>query len=573
MYNGYMFKSRLILLVITIIATSVFADDISKGPSATNGDWFLEHINIPENITPRPAKDKLVIAIVDDGVRTSHNDLKDFIWKNEKEIPYNNIDDDDNGYVDDTHGWDISDSDNNITPPQDRLDVFYHGTHLAGIVTQVLKKAYGSSTSDLIAIMPVKCLADRAGETYLKDGYKGIEYAVKSGADIILCAWSVSVISEDESRILKAAHDKGVLIVASAGNFPEDREQFPAAKSFVLATAALDAQNRKIEKSNFGSFVDISSPGINISSSSSLSDTGRELKEGSSMASAIAAAAAAIVKLQHRSYTTDQITACLKNSATPIDIDHPHHIAKLGAGALNIKAAVESTLFTVNTEHENRMINPQGYLRYYNSKRQPVSWTIEPAGSFNGLRFKPVFISGKMGKSVLKFYSGRARAADLITSYPLSELPESIYVPSTSAYVVFEPKGASRNLDMLLEYKAEPVDFTRMYCSDTVFLDTEGILSDGSGGDNYAFYSDCKWQITSPKGKVIHIAAVADAASNTLTVRVEVANPASRPAGEHVRVRLVDSAETASSQTTNTKASHISQILEEQGAINGKTTK
>ncbi len=495
-----MCKIRIILLFAVITTILLFAE----AGSATSGDWFLEHINIPEGLEANPVKKKLVIAIVDDGVRTSHNDLKDFIWKNEKEIPYNNIDDDGNGYVDDIHGWDVSDSDNNINPPQDRLDVFWHGTHIAGIITQIVKKAYGGRASELIEIMAVKALADKADKTYLKGGFKGIEYAVNSGADIILCAWSVAVISAEESRILKAAHDKGVLIVASVGNFPEDREQFPAAKSFVLAVAALNQQNRKIEKSNFGSFVDISAPGINISSSSSLSEAGREMKEGSSMASAIVAAAAAIVKLQHRSYSAVQITACLKNSADAIDIDHPHYIAKLGAGAVNIKAAVESTLFDGNTKHENRMSTPQGYLRYYNPKRKQAAWAIEPEGSFEGLRFRPVLINGKFGKSILKFYSGREVGADPIASYPLSELPESVYVPSTSAYVVFEPKSASKKLDMLLEYKAEPIDFMRMYCSDTVYLDTEGVLVDGSGGDNYAFYSDCKWQILAPEGKVIH---------------------------------------------------------------------
>ena len=72
-----------------------------------------------------------------------------------------------------------------------------------------------------------------------------------------------------------------------------------------------------------------------------------------------------------------------------------------------------------------------------------------------------------------------------------------------------------------------------------------------------------------PKGKVIHIASVADAASNTLTVRVEAANPKGRPAGEHVSVRFADSAETASSQTTNIEPVSISHIREEQGVIDG----
>ena len=494
-----MYKLILILFVVAIVDLPVFAQE-----GSANGSWFLGHIKIPENIKPRSVKDKIVIAIVDDGIRTTHKDIKDFIWKNTKETPYNNIDDDNNGYIDDTRGWDVSDSDNDPTPPQDRLDVFYHGTHLAGIITQIAKKAYGPSASDLIEIIPVKCLADNADKTYLKDGFKGVEYAINAGADIILCAWSVAVISSEESKILKAAYDRGVLIVASVGNFPEDRRQFPAAKSFVLAAAASDPQNNKITNSNFGTFVDIIAPGTNISSASSLSDSERVPKEGSSMASAIAAAAATIIKLQHPSYTPDQITACIKNSASPITIDHPRHIAKLGAGSLNIKAAAESLLFTGNTNKENHLNTPQGYLRYYNSKRKPVSWIIAPGGTFNGLRFKPTLIKGKFGKSILKFYSGKSPAGGMIASYSLSEVPESIFVPSTTAYVLLEPKNASRKLEVLLEYNAEPIDFSKMYCSETVYLDTEGILTDGSGDDDYAFYSDCKWQITAPKGKVIH---------------------------------------------------------------------
>lgn len=90
--------------------------------------------------------------------------------------------------MDDTQGWDVSDSDNSVIPPQNRFQEFYHGTHLAGIVAQVVQSAYGDSSSNFIRIMPVKCLADRAATTYLKDGYKGIEYAIQTGSDMIICA-------------------------------------------------------------------------------------------------------------------------------------------------------------------------------------------------------------------------------------------------------------------------------------------------------------------------------------------------------------------------------------------------
>ena len=48
---------------------------------------------------------KVVVAVLDSGVEIDHEDLKDHIWTNPKEIPNNGIDDDHNGYVDDVHGW------------------------------------------------------------------------------------------------------------------------------------------------------------------------------------------------------------------------------------------------------------------------------------------------------------------------------------------------------------------------------------------------------------------------------------------------------------------------------------
>lgn len=48
---------------------------------------------------------QVIVAVIDTGLDTAHEDLKDRIWTNKEEIPGNNIDDDHNGYVDDVHGW------------------------------------------------------------------------------------------------------------------------------------------------------------------------------------------------------------------------------------------------------------------------------------------------------------------------------------------------------------------------------------------------------------------------------------------------------------------------------------
>ena len=496
---------RFIAVAALLLGGLLFAQDATQDNFAPDNRWFLKNVNVPNNLRPGLTQKPLVIAVVDDGVRITHQDLKDFIWKNPKEIPNNNIDDDGNGFIDDIHGWDISDNDNQPTPPKDRLKDFYHGTHLAGIVTQIARSAYGKSASDHIKIMPVKCLADHASHTYIKDGYKGIDYALKANADIIICAWGVGHISPHESSILQKANAKGITIAASAGNFPENLAHYPAADENVIAVAALDRHNNKIERSNYGAFVDIAAPGEKIHSTGSLSDSAHETKDGTSPATAIVAAAAAIIKLQHPSYSPRMITACLKSSADPIKTTDPEYTAKLGAGKLNIKAALQTTLFEQHTPEDSMLTRPHGYLRFHNPTAKFASWRIRPPGQFKGLRFKPMITKGSTDQTTISFYTHDAPDAQLITSYPLANLTESVYVPGVSAYVTIETKKANPNLEFVLAYKAEPINFSTLYCSDTEYLTEEGSFTDGSGPNDYSPRSNCKWLITAPEGKVIDI--------------------------------------------------------------------
>ena len=85
-----------------------------------------------------------IIAMVDDAILLSHEDLSANIWTNPGEIPGNGIDDDANGYIDDVNGWDAADGDNDPNPPATASSAcFSHGSHCAGIAAAVTDNSLG----------------------------------------------------------------------------------------------------------------------------------------------------------------------------------------------------------------------------------------------------------------------------------------------------------------------------------------------------------------------------------------------------------------------------------------------
>ena len=493
-----------ILLVILVIGNNLPSVTLVQAETANNESLFLKKINVPDNLKPEKSR-TILIAVVDDGVRITHRDLKDFIWTNPREVPENEIDDDGNGYVDDIHGWDVSDQDNNPAPPEGRSE-FYHGTHVAGIATQIVKYAYGESASDFIKIIPVKSLSDTTKTTYLKDAYKGIEYALDLGADIIICSWGIDLIADEESKILERAEKKGTLIVASAGNLPEEREQYPAAYKSVIAVAAVDNKGQKVKNSNFGQFIDLSALGVGIRSAGVWSDEDYEVNDGTSFSTPMVAATAALIKVQHPAYSDKEIEACLKSSTEVIEVSAPRYNGKIGAGKLNVESAVRCELFEKQPDKQNHLFHPKGYLYYKGITKNSVSWLLEPQGEFKGIWIKPVFNREEASQGTIDFYTSKSSDARKVGSYSLDSLPERIFVPGNSAFVRFEPNplDSGQKFDWMLEYEAETINFSTLYCEGTKYRNEEGTLNDGSGPKDYSFNTNCKWLITAPEGKVIH---------------------------------------------------------------------
>ncbi len=488
--------------LVVAVAVGAIAGGAARGQTRDQGGWFLDDVRVPAKLAPRANLKPVVIAIVDDAVRITHRDLADLIWTNPLEIPGNRVDDDGNGHVDDVHGWDVSDDDGDVGAPANRTDL-YHGTHLAGIVATVVRAAYGDAAPRVVRIMPIKALADNSRTTSIVNGYAGIEYAVATGADIIICSWGVGQITPQESKVLQDAADKGILVVASGGNLPEEREQFPAAHATVLAVTATDERGRKVANANFGQFIDIAAPGVAIRGASAASDAGYDVRDGTSQATAITGAAAALIKMQHPAFSPREVEACLLSASAPIESPGREFSAKLGAGKLNVEAAVACRLLVDDTPPTNRLVHSKGFLRGRSTSGAPISWAVEPPGELNGIRFMLVAGRSQAARGRLEFRNDRSPDARVVASHPLDAFPASVYVAGGTAYVTFIPEGNAGPDGWLVQYEAAAIDFRTLYCRGTKDIREEGTLTDGSGPADYSARTDCRWQITAPPGKVI----------------------------------------------------------------------
>jgi hypothetical protein len=273
--------------------------------------------------------------------------------------------------------------------------------------------------------------------------------------------------------------------------------------------AGLDSENRKSPVSSYGNFVDLSAPASGIISASSLSDTGREPREGTSFATPMVAAAAAILKLENPGISRREILARLKNSAVLVEADNPSYRARLGAGKLDIRGALASTLPPVPAGDHNDLIHPQGTIAVSSDFRSAMRWVIDSQADIRGTRFTMSEAAAPGFPGVIRFLSNMSDAPAQVAEYRIDAIPGEIFVPGPSAIVEFEPSSDSNDESasnpFLIDYRSETVDVSTLYCSGTRILEIEGSFDDGSQVENYSPNSDCKWLITAPPGHVIHI--------------------------------------------------------------------
>ncbi len=310
----------------------------------------------------------VVVAVIDGGTDISHPDLAANLWVNIDEIPENGIDDDNNGFVDDVHGWNFANNSGDPSGLASRPMSANHGTNTAGIICAVTDNRVGvAGLSWNAKLMAINTVDPEEGDGAIRDGYAGIIYAVENGADVINLSWGRDApLSLFEQEIINYAASQGVAVIASAGNDGDDFLNYPASYPFVISVANTSIDDKKVNSSNYGRTVDITAPGQQIFSTLNDGNYGH-LISGTSFSSPLVAGAVALVKTLRPDWLGIQAAEQVRVNSENIDsLNPPSFSGMLGFGRLNVNNAVtnfESPAIriydtAINDSDQNGVINP-----------------------------------------------------------------------------------------------------------------------------------------------------------------------------------------------------------------------
>ena len=243
------------------------------------------------------------VAVIDTGIDYTHPDLV-------------------NNYLPIGYNW--------LYNTSDPMDDNGHGTHVAGTIAASINDGRGVAGIANVSIFAEKFL-DSGGYGSDTNAALAINHAVAMGANILSNSWGSFFNSSLVADVIADAINSGVIVVAAAGNSNTDLPVFPADLPGVIGVAATDAMDQKASFSNYGEYIDISAPGVNI-----LSDylgNSYTYMSGTSMATPHVSGLVALLMSKYPLYTANQIENLLYSTA--VDLGVPGWDPIYGWGRIN----------------------------------------------------------------------------------------------------------------------------------------------------------------------------------------------------------------------------------------------
>jgi subtilisin family serine protease/6-phosphogluconolactonase (cycloisomerase 2 family) len=279
----------------------------------------------------------VVTAVIDSGIFYNHPDLAANIWTNSGEagaLATNGVDDDGNGFIDDLHGWDFHNNDN------DPVDDHGHGTHVAGAIGAVGDNGTGvAGVNWATSLMPLKFL-DQNNVGSVANAKAAINYARMMRTDfgvnvrVINASWGGAGADDPQLRAaIAAAGAADILFVAAAGNGDvfgrgqniDELPFFPASFGLdnMLVVGATDRNDQLASFSNFGvNAVDIAAPGLSVWNTDLFVDGQTRLatygvRTGTSMAAPLVAGTAALIWTSASDATMSEVRDAILTGGDP----------------------------------------------------------------------------------------------------------------------------------------------------------------------------------------------------------------------------------------------------------------
>ena len=342
----------------------------------------------------------IIVAVIDEGVDYTHEDLKDNMWVNKGEIANNGIDDDGNGYIDDVHGY------NHCTGGQVAWKDD-HGTHVAGTIAAVNNNrkgvcgvAGGDGSGNGVKIMSSQLMnGNIKGDAEISA--RAFKYAADNGAVIAQCSWGydAGTIPNDANykRVVGVEYDgilyfqsvknsdvlDGGLVIFASGNDDYHQSCYPAGYRDFISVAATGCDGMPAYYTNYGPGVSISAPGGDMKNHgnaggvlSTLRNNRYGYMQGTSMAcphvSGVAALGLSYAKKLGKKFSLEEFTSMLllsTNNIEPILATNEEmafkYSGKMGTGsidALRMLMNVEGVPCVAVTKGSLNMIDLRPYL-------------------------------------------------------------------------------------------------------------------------------------------------------------------------------------------------------------------
>ena len=345
--------------------------------------WHYPLIALPDAWNTTTGDENVIVAVIDTGVLPSHPDLLgqfvggyDFVRDAENAADGNGIDP-------------------NPTDPGDIQGngSGFHGTHVSGTVVARGNNGRGvAGVAYTSKVMPLRALGTDGGTTY--DLGQAIRYAAGLGndsgtlptrsADIINLSLGGGGFSQSLQNLLQQVRQRGIFVVAAAGNEASSAPGYPAAYEGVISVSAVDSQGRLAPYSNTGSTIDVAAPGGNsgvdltgdgypdgVLSTSANSSDGQlnyvySFLNGTSMASPHVAGVIALMKSINPALSPGDFDAMLIAGSLTDDSGAPGRDNQFGYGLINANLAVNAALESIGSSPADnpRLVSSVGNLNF-----------------------------------------------------------------------------------------------------------------------------------------------------------------------------------------------------------------